>query len=139
MRDFVPGSYSFLMVNAETASYAELLRLKKEGGLRPEEAEAFSTKRSVERVFDVSKDPKQLNSLVANPEMKETLERLRASLSDWQERTGDSIPVIDEMTPDRHDRETFDRLYLGMRPPAGVVAGQEAGATEINDSGPIWK
>jgi N-sulfoglucosamine sulfohydrolase len=137
MRDFVPGSYSFQMVDSETASYVELLRLKEEGKLRPEEAEAFSTKRARERLFDVSKDPKQLNNLAGNPEMNGTMERMRAMLDTWQERTGDSIPAIEDMTPDRHDRETYERLFPGMRPPEGVVAGQEAGATEINDAGPI--
>ena len=49
MRDFVPGSYSFQMVDFETASYAELLRLKEEGRLLPEEAEVFSTQRAKEQ------------------------------------------------------------------------------------------
>ena len=69
--------------------------------------------------------------------MNGTMERMRAMLDTWQERTGDSIPAIEDMTPDRHDRETYERLFPGMRPPEGVVAGQEAGATEINDAGPI--
>jgi hypothetical protein len=56
---------------------------------------------------------------------------LRSALDDWQARTGDSIPELDQMTPDRHDRETFERLYPGGRPSGGIVAGQDAGAEDV--------
>ncbi|MBK1875468.1 sulfatase family protein [Pelagicoccus mobilis] len=139
MRDFTPESYSFLMVNAAKASYADLLRLKPSGKLRPEEDEIFSVNRAEELLFDVSKDPKQVRNLVGNPEMNATLENMRAMMDEWQERTGDSIPELENMTPDRHDRVSYERLYPGPRPSEGIVAGQDAGATEINDAGPIWK
>lgn len=136
-RDYTPSLYSFLMVNHETGAYAELLRLKSEGNLTAEQAEIFSTQRDPEMLFDVSRDPQQLNNLVNNPEHRETLNMLRSKLDEWQRRTGDSIPPLDEMTPDRHDRTTFERLYPGMRPPTGIVAGQRASATEVNDPGPL--
>ena len=41
-------------------------------------------------------------------------------------------PAFDEMTPERHDRKTYDRLYLGARPPIGTVSGQQAGAEQLN-------
>jgi N-sulfoglucosamine sulfohydrolase len=136
-RDFTPSCYSFQMVDHETGAYAELLRLKSDNALTPEQAEEFSTQRDPEMLFDVSVDPEQLRNLVHEKEHHETLEMLRAKLAEWQKRTGDSIPELVDMTPDRHDRTTFERLYPGTRPPTGVVPGQKASATEINDAGPL--
>jgi len=131
MRDFTPWSYSFLMVNYNTGSYAELLRLREGGKLTPEQAEAFSTVRAEEMLFDVASDPQQLVNLVNHPEYKEKLEYLRTAVATWQKHTGDSLPTKEEMTPDRHDRKTYERLFPGARPLTGIVPGQKAGATLI--------
>ena len=131
MRDFTPGSYSFQMVNHEDGAYAELLRLRAEGELSAVQLEVFSTDRPEELLFNVSDDPDQLNNLATNPEHRQMLLTLRSALDDWQARTGDSIPELDQMTPDRHDRETFERLYPGGRPSGGIVAGQDAGAEDV--------
>lgn len=131
MRDFTPGSYSFQMVNHEDGAYAELLRLRAEGELSAVQSEVFSTDRPEELLFNVSDDPDQLNNLAANPEHRQILLTLRRALDDWQARTGDSIPELDQMTPDRHDRETFERLYPGGRPSGGITTGQDARAEDL--------
>ncbi|MEH6550122.1 MAG: sulfatase [Pseudomonadales bacterium] len=136
-KDFTPTSYSFQMVANTNPTQTELLRLKAEGKLKPEQAELFSTERAVEMLFNVIDDPQQLNNLVNKIEHKALLQHLREKLALWQKRTGDSIPALDQLTVDRHDRKTFERLYKGMRPPTGVVPGQAAGATKINDPGPL--
>ena len=132
LRDFTPGCYSFQMVDHATGAYAELLRLKAEGMLAPEQAEVFSTNRPAEQLFNVADDPQQLKNLAGNPENKAVLEFFRKSLDRWQSQTGDSIPSLDKMTPDRHARKTYERLYPGSRPPTGIVAGQQAGAEKLN-------
>lgn len=132
IRDYTPGCYSFLTVNHEAESYAELLRLKAEGKLTPVLAEAFSTNRPPEQLFNVADDPQQLTNLVANPENRELVEFFRSALAEWQDKTSDSIPALDEMTPDRHDRKTYRRLFSDWRPPSGIIPGQQAGATAIN-------
>ena len=48
-----------------------------------------------------------------------------------KEPSGDSIPALDEMTPDRHDRKTYERLFPGSRPSTGIVPGQRARAATI--------
>ena len=131
MRDFTPGSYSFQMVEYNTGSYAELLRLRTQGNLTMEQAEAFSTARAEELLFNVASDPQQLVNLVNDPEYKEELKYLQTILAAWQNGTGDSIPLVAEMTPDRHDRNTYERLYPGSRPQTGIVSGQKAGARFI--------
>lgn len=136
IRDFTPGYFSFQMVNHNDAAYSELLRLKAEGKLTPEQAEAFSTNRPPEQLFNVAVDPQQLKNLAGNPEKSDMVEFFRAVLSDWQLQTGDSIPPLDEMTPDRHDRKTFERLYQEGRSAGGVLPGEKAGAEQINRCGP---
>ena len=95
------------------------------------EAAVFSTDRPEELLFNVAEDPNQLNNLAANPEHKQRLQRLRGALGDWQARTGDSIPEVEQMTPDRHDRVSYEKLYPGKRPSGGMVAGQQAGAESL--------
>lgn len=136
IRDFTPNDYSFQMVDHDTGSYAELLRLRDSGALSEAELETFSTQRPDEQLFDVSADPDQTNNLVMSPDHADILQELRQLLDEWRERTGDTIAPIDQLTVDRHDRETFERLYPGSRPPDGVIPGQEAMATRINDPGP---
>jgi arylsulfatase len=136
-KDFTPSSYSFQMVSNGSGAYAELLRLKAQGKLTPEQAELFSTQRPVDMLFNVVEDPQQLNNLVNKIEYKPLLEQLREKLAIWQKQTGDSIPAVEKSTVDRHDRKSFERLYQGTRPPTGEVPGQAAEATKINDPGPI--
>jgi N-sulfoglucosamine sulfohydrolase len=138
IRDFAPDSYSFQRVEHEVGAYAELLRLRAGDSLTPEQAEEFSTDMPREMLFDVAKDPQQLVNLAPLPEYESVRLALRGVLDEWQSRTGDSIPAVEAMTPDRHDPETFARLYGAsvLRPPDGVMPGEEAGATRINDPGP---
>ncbi|MEX0332424.1 MAG: sulfatase [Puniceicoccaceae bacterium] len=130
-RDFTPGFYSFQMVDHNKGAYAELLRLKEAGQLSPEQAEVFSTNRPEESLFNLKEDPNQLHNLVGKAEYTAIISDMRSLLADWQAKTGDSIPDIDEMTPDRHDRKTYERLYPGGRPPTGVLPGEDAGAERI--------
>ena len=139
MRDFTPGYYSFQMVDHDIGAYAELLRLKAEGKLTPEQAEAFSTHRPTEQLFNLADDPQQLNNLADHPELREKLEFFRKTLNEWQRQTGDSIPEVEEMTPDRHDRETYERLYPGLRPPTGIVPGQQAGAGTLGTRASVFQ
>ena len=136
IRNFAPDCYSFLMVLPDVGSYAELLRLKAEGKLTPEQAEEFSTAMPEEMLFNVADDPQQLENLVGNPERAGELQHLRGLLASWQAQTGDSIPAVEEMTVNRHNPETFERLFQEGRPPAGILPGQTAGAVNINRPGP---
>ena len=131
MRDFTPGCYSFQMVNHKDGAYAELLRLKAEGSLTDEQAELFSSERPPEQLFNVAADPRQLNNQALNPEHRDKLEFFRTALAEWQEQTRDSIPAVEEMTADRHDRKTYERLFQGGRPPSGIMAGERAGAQAL--------
>ena len=130
-RDFAPHLCPFQMVDHATGAYAELLRLKAAGKLTAVEAEIFSTERPSELLFNVAHDPDQRVNLAGDASHAQLLGEMRAALAAWQVRTGDSIPEVAEMTPDRLDRTTFERLYTGARPPTGILPGQTAGAPSL--------
>lgn len=135
-RNFTPEYYQFLMVNHGNPSYAELLRLRAEGKLKPHEAELFSTGAASESLYDLRSDPQQTVNLADDPQYRSQLAAMRNLLAEWQQRTGDSIPDADLTTPDRLDRTTFEALYGAGRPAGGIVAGEASGATRIADPGP---
>ena len=127
-----PSTLGFKIVNLKDGAYAEQLRLKKLGLLTPEQAEDFSREMPIDMLFNVEADPQQLDNLAGNPEYRSVLVRLKAQLEQWRQRTGDSVPALDDMTPDRYDLDTFERVHSGARPPDGIIPGQLAGAESIN-------
>ena len=135
IRDYAAGLYPFQMVDHKYGAYADLLRLKEEGKLSPVEAQLFSDVRPRELLFNVEDDPLQLNDLTQAPGMEAVLQSMRLLLTAWQSQTGDYIPPLDDLTVDRHDRETFERLFPEMRPPTGVLPGQPP-VVEEGDSVP---
>lgn len=89
----------------------------------------------------VSKDPHQFRNLVGEANHVEALEQARSLLSEWTEKTGDSIP--DNPTPNRHDPP---RIVDGEIIPAGKTKGKtphaempgaSRNASGINHPGPI--
>lgn len=130
IRDYAASLYPFQMVDHKYGAYAELLRLKEEGKLSPVEAQLFSEDRPQELLFNVENDPSQLNDLVQAPGKEAVLQSMRLLLTSWQSQTGDTIPPLDRLTVDRHDRDTFERLFPEMRPPTGVLPGQSVETEE---------
>lgn len=92
--------------------------------------------RPAEQLFDLNNAPEQLNNLVHQERHTKVVEHLRNGLDEWQDRTSDSAPPPDKITPDRHDPVTGERLYDGWRPPTGMLPGDDKNATQINDPGP---
>lgn len=90
-----------------------------------------------EVLFDVSKDPYQINNLAGNPEYADELKKMRALLAQWTEQTGDTVPPVDTMTPDRNDRKTGVSIQRRGRPDGGVFPGQATKAWTLNNPGPI--
>lgn len=131
MRDFTPQSYSFTFFNFADTAFSELVRLRDEGKLGDELGGLFSPERPHELLFDVGKDPQQLDNVAGNPEHHTILVQMRLALQEWQSKTGDSIPDVALMTPDRHDPSTFKRLYSERRPLGGIVPGEQAGAMDL--------
>jgi N-sulfoglucosamine sulfohydrolase len=116
-----------------------LRAMAKDGKLTNAQMDPLLAPRPAEELFNVSNDYHQLKNLADNPEHRKRLEDLRRVMDQWQHRTGDTTPSLNEATPDRHDRKTGKRIQKkpGMRPVSGVLPGQTTGAEKINDAGPI--
>lgn len=61
----------------------ELYRLRDEGKLTPEQALWFRDTKPAEELFDVEKDPYELNNLADNPKHQAKLKELRAKCQAW--------------------------------------------------------
>ncbi len=85
----------------------------------------------------MSTDPSQLNDLAKDPVHVEVLNYLRAALEQWTKETGDTLPSLDEMTPERMDRDSWKTIHESGRPPGGIVPGQSTKAHEIDKPGPV--
>lgn len=68
----------------------ELLRLKNENQLTPEQALWFQQPKTKEELYDITKDPHELNNLANDPNYKQNLERLRNACENWVEEINDT-------------------------------------------------
>ena len=72
------------------ATFINLRKLYAENQLTPLQASYHdASKRKAEELYDIAKDPHQLNNLAANPEYAATLRKLRAQLKEWEKETDD--------------------------------------------------
>jgi len=108
----VPGTPPADAVRSIT--YRAMLRLRDESQLAPEQSACFVTPRPREELYDVVRDPHELNNLADAPEHAQTLRELRKRLDDWQQATDDVVP--EKRRPDGFDRESGERLkHVGRR------------------------
>ena len=77
----------------------ELWAAQREGKLTHVQKGLFRNPCPVDELFDVSKDPTQVNDLAADPAHAETLQRMRSLVDRWSKETSDTIPA--NPTPDR--------------------------------------
>lgn len=93
----------------------ELRRLKKEGELPPGAGLYMAGVKPVEELYDVEKDPHEINNLAASPAHQEVLKRLRAAHERWALETRD-VGLIPE--PELVEREKkFGTRYAVLRQP----------------------
>ena len=72
------------------ATFINLRKLYAENQLTPLQASYHdAAQRKSEELYDLAKDPHQLNNLAANPEYAAILKQHRAQLTEWEERTDD--------------------------------------------------
>lgn len=67
----------------------EMRRTLAAGTLADESAQWFETPRKAEELYDLENDPWELHNLAESPEHQSALNRLRASLDEWQLETRD--------------------------------------------------
>ena len=91
-------------------------QLHEQGKLTPAQQGCMETPRPTEFLYDVEADPHCIQNLADDPANGRTLRLMRATLSQWQERTGDRFPGEEKITPDGFDRTTGKRIISGAYP-----------------------
>jgi N-sulfoglucosamine sulfohydrolase len=119
--------------SVRSPSHQSLLSIRKEGRLSPAQNDVFLTPRPATELYNMKKDPQQLNNLAGNATYKNIETRLAGLLAQWQTETGDTVP--EKLTPDTFHRETGDRILKGT--PRGTPPGTANRADHINKPGPI--
>ena len=115
----------------------QLREMAKNGKLTQPQMDPFLHPRPAEELFHVGDDPHQINNLAGNPERRPIMQEMRKLMDQWQLETGDTVPTLDQATPDRYDRSTGKRISgKGGRPNPGVTPGETRGAAKINHPGP---
>ena len=69
--------------------------MHQKGELEGAAAYIFRETRDVEELYDLEKDPNEINNLAGNPTYREQLLKMRKQLSDWQLKVNDK-GLIDE-------------------------------------------
>lgn len=102
----LPGTPPADAVKGET--FQAMRRSRDAGKLTADQQGCFLKPRPGEELYDVIKDPDELQNLAADPRHAEPLRLLRAELDQWERETGDRVQ--DERRPDEFDRETGEPL-----------------------------
>lgn len=98
LRNFTPER-PFLQANEYKEKAYPVWNLLKElhtaGKLTPVQARLCAATMPEEELYDLEKDPHEIDNLVKSPEHKETLERLRKVLADWIETSNDQGKTLE--------------------------------------------
>jgi hypothetical protein len=73
----------------------KLIEMHQKGELEGAAAYIFRETRDIEELYDLEKDPNEINNLAGNPTYREQLLKMRKQLSDWQLKVNDK-GLIDE-------------------------------------------
>lgn len=95
VRNYMPetGAYQDIAFRKSMATMQELLRLKEEGKLNQEQLYWFRNSKEPEELYDVIRDPWELNNLAGDPAYSAELKRLRKVHEDWMKEFNDPGPV----------------------------------------------
>ena len=94
----------------QSAIMQEWLRMQAAGELSGPAALWMRTSRPAEELYDVRRDPHQIENIAAEPAHRATLERMRAAVAEWMTRTGDQGLI--------NEPEMIQRMWPGGVQPA---------------------
>ncbi len=97
--------------------WQDMLRLNHGGKLTTQQQACFLSPRPRWELFDLQRDPGELNNRIGDPAYASVRTRLQGALDQWTEETGDYIPT--KRTPDEFDRvtgEPDDSVRVRPRP-----------------------
>jgi len=95
-------------------TFRVMRKMRDEGELTEAQRSVFIAPRPKEELYNVGKDPYELNNLANNPVYVDTLEKMRNLMKQIRSATNDRVP--EERTPDEFDRETGEPNEHRIRP-----------------------
>jgi hypothetical protein len=89
----------------QSAIMQEWLRMQAESALAGPSGQWMRTSRPAEELFDVRRDPHQIESLAGDPAHRATLEKMRGAVTDWMSKSGDQGLI--------NEAEMIQRMWPG--------------------------
>lgn len=115
IRNFYPDLPNTPPADAlRSPSFQSMLQLKGEGKLSPAQRAVFMAPRAEAELYDIKKDPNELNNLAKSVEYAAVLKQMQAYMTDIRTATQDKLPT--KRTADEFDRELGKPLPNRIRP-----------------------
>ncbi len=119
IRNYEPfkAYYQYMNTPEKGQTMRELRRLHKAAKLPPPAELFMAETKPLEELYDLEKDPHEINNLASSPAHKDVLERLRAAQAKWMAATRDT-----GLLPEPDMRERASKLsseYAILRQPGG--------------------
>lgn len=122
--------------SVRSPSHKSLLMAKENYKLTPAQTDVFLAPRPELELYNVTKDPHQLNNLAGSEATTKIQRELSVVLDEWMQATCDSVPAI--ISPDTFDRVTGKPLKKANSDGA-ITPGEDKQADRCNASGPGLK
>lgn len=138
IKNNIPDQQNLSMEAMGGGSGKELWEGHRNGTLTDAQKNIFWNPCPEEELYHVGKDPEQLSNLATNPENETILKKMRAHLLAWTEQTGDTLPEIDALTPDRNHRPGTPKPEgkPSRKVNYGEMPGDTTNAQQNNHPGP---
>ncbi len=94
--------------------FQAMLKMHRDGHLKPHQQQCLALPRPKEELYDLIKDPYELNNLAHQDAFGTVLVKHRDVLQSWRLATNDTIPSV--RTPDEFDRQTGGVTPARIRP-----------------------
>ncbi|MGD7654347.1 MAG: sulfatase family protein [Verrucomicrobiales bacterium] len=133
IRNNLPDQRNLCVEAYDGLAGKELWQAQKDGSLTDVQRNVFRNPCPDEELYQVGRDPHQLNNVVGNPENLAVLKKARRLLGDWTEQTGDTIPKVMTTATAKApgDQGPKPKMIRGEMP------GAAAGAETIKHKGPL--
>ncbi|MCA6073745.1 sulfatase-like hydrolase/transferase [Fulvivirga sedimenti] len=144
--------YLDLSYRKQMSIMQELLRLREEGNLTPEQARWFDPVKEPEELYDLKNDPFELTNLAQDQSYAPVLEEMRTAMDTWLsgfEDTGliQESDLIAKIWPDGAQPRTANpeigvdrdgQIIIQCRTPGASVGYRISGGTEVNSAWEIY-
>ncbi|MEP3481839.1 MAG: sulfatase [Fuerstiella sp.] len=119
--------------SVRSPSHKSLLLAQKNDKLTAAQTDVFLAPRPQLELYNVAKDPHQLNNLAGSKATAEIQNQLSVALDEWMQETRDSNPS--KITPDTFGRATGERLK-NVNTNGAITPGEDKQADRCNERGP---